>query len=267
MDANATALQLAQQLAAEDKKQVEIGTLRAAGSNGRPNPRPPPARPRCSAAKQALVVQENTLKSLLTERLPANGWTSRGQPAEELVAVPQLLDRQESWRRALTERPEMVEDQLKTEKAKHHAQIRFQPALPATGRDRQLWPKRLRCHRFNDNLSDLSRGNATFYSVGAVFSMPLGGNSPPATTTSPDKATLKQLLLQFKQEEQNVLVAIGQQRRPGSVHARAGQIQRMTPGFMPRTPSGAEQTEARKRQKHQLQRPPAHLQPHHRARQ
>lgn len=205
VEANTTALQLAQQLAANNKKQVEIGTL-APLDEKQAEAQAAASLAALEAARQALIIQENTLKNLLTDNYME--WVDVSpKPSESLVAVPQLLDRQTSWRRALAERPEVVEARLNAKKQgitlKYDLNQIF-PQLDLTGSyGRSAFDSTL-----GDNLSDLSRGNSTFYSYGAIFSIPLAGNLTARNTYHSGKATLKQLLLTLKQEEQTVLVAV-----------------------------------------------------------
>jgi outer membrane protein len=205
VDANATALQLAQQLAAENKKKVEIGTL-APLDEKQAEAQAAASLATLQASRQALVIQENTLKSLLTDDYMQ--WVDvTPKPAEQLVAVPQVLDRQTSWRRALAERPEVIEARLNAKKQnislKYDLNQLF-PQLDLTG----SYGRSAFDNSLGNNFSDLSRGNSYFYSYGAIFSIPLAGNLAARNTYHSGKVTLKQILLQLKQEEQNVVVAV-----------------------------------------------------------
>jgi HAE1 family hydrophobic/amphiphilic exporter-1 len=205
VDADTTALQLAQQLAANNKKQVEIGTL-APLDEKQAEAQAAASLAALQAAKQALVIQENTLKNLLTDDYMQ--WVDVSpKPAEQLVAVPQLLDRQTSWRRALVERPEVIQARLNAKKqgitVKYDLNQMF-PQLDLTG----SYGRSAFDNTLSDNFADLSRGDSTFYSYGAIFSIPLGGNFAARNTYRSGKATLKQVLLQLKQEEQTILVAV-----------------------------------------------------------
>jgi len=205
VDANATALQLAQQLAAENKKKVEIGTL-APLDEKQAEAQAAASLATLQASRQALVIQENTLKSLLTDDYMQ--WVDvTPKPAEELVAVPQPLDRQTSWRRALAERPEVIEARLNAKKQsitlKYDLNQLF-PQLDLTG----SYGRSAFDNALGNNFDDLSHGDSYFYSYGAIFSIPLAGNLAAHNTYRSGKITLKQLLLQLKQEEQNIVVAV-----------------------------------------------------------
>jgi outer membrane protein TolC len=205
VDANATALKLAEELAAEDTKRVQIGTL-APLDQAQAESQAAASLAALEAAKQALITQENTLKNLLTDNYME--WADvTPKPAEDLVAVPQLLDRQTSWRRALAERPELIEAQLKAKQQSITLKYDFNqvfPQLDVIG----SYGRNAFDDSLGDNLTDLSRGDASYYSVGASVSIPLGGNFSARNNYKSAKATLKQVLLQLKQQEQTILVAV-----------------------------------------------------------
>lgn len=205
VDANMTALQLADQLAANNKKQVEIGTL-APLDEKQAESQAAASLAALQAARQALVIQENTLKNLLTDNYME--WVDVSpKPSDQLTALPLLLDRQTSWRRALTERPELIQAQLNAKK--QGIQVKFDlnqifPQLDLTG----SYGRNAFSTNIGDNFRDLDGGNTSFYSYGAIFSIPLGGSLGARNTYHSDKATLKQIQLQLKQEEQTILVAV-----------------------------------------------------------
>jgi outer membrane protein len=205
VDANATAFQLAEQLAANNKKQVEIGTL-APLDEKQAESQAAASLAALQAARQALVVQENTLKNLLTDNYMA--WIDVSpKPSDELTAVPLPLDRQTSWRRALVERPELIQAQLNAKK--QGIQVKYDlnqifPQLDLTG----SYGRNAFSTNVGDNFGDLNNGNATFYSYGAIFSIPLGGSLGARNSYHAAKVTLKQVQLQLKQEEQTILVAV-----------------------------------------------------------
>ena len=111
---NQTALKLANQLVAENLKRVEVGAL-APLDEKQSESQAAASQAALQVASQALVVQENAFKSLLTDNYTE--WANvTPVPSEELVAVPETLNLQESWRRAVTQRPELIEAKLNVEK-------------------------------------------------------------------------------------------------------------------------------------------------------
>lgn len=206
VDANTTALQLAEQLAANNKKQVEIGTL-APLDEKQAESQAAASLAALQAARQALIVQENTLKTLLTDNYMS--WVDVSpKPSDQLAAVPLLLDRQTSWRRALAERPELIQAQLNAKK--QGLQVKYDlnqifPQLDLTG----SYGRNAFSTNIGDNFKDLNGGdNSPFYSYGAIFSIPLGGSLGARNSYHAAKETLRQVQLQMKQEEQTILVAV-----------------------------------------------------------
>ena len=157
-------------------------------------------------AQQALVVQENTFKSLLTDNYAE--WVNVTPiPSEELVAVPRELNLQESWNRAVTQRPEIIEAKLNVEKQNVTLKYDFNqlfPQLDLTG----SYGRNAFNETFGTALDDIRGGSSSFYSYGAFISIPLGGNITARNNYKSGKATLKQILLQLKQLEQNIVVAV-----------------------------------------------------------
>ena len=204
VEANATALKLAQQLVAENLTRVRVGTL-ANLDEKQSESQAAASQAALQAAQQALVVQENTLKSLLTTNYLE--WADTTPiPSEELMAVPQELDLQESWRHAIAQRPELAEAKLNVEKQnvtlKYNLNQIF-PELDVTG----SYGHNSDNTTYNGSLNDLGQGAHSYYSYGVNVSVPLG-NIGPRNAYKASKMSLKQVLLQLKQQEQNILVQV-----------------------------------------------------------
>lgn len=205
VDAQATAYKLAEQLVTENIKRVEVGAL-APLDEKQSESQAAASLAALQAAQQALVVQENQFKNLLTDNYAE--WAQVTPiPSEQLVAVPQELNLQESWRRAVTQRPELIQEKLNIEKQNVTLKYQFNqifPQLDVTGSYGR--------NAFNDSpgatFGDLREGSSSFYSYGAFVSIPLGGNLAARSTYKSGKATLKQILLQLKEEEQNIVVSV-----------------------------------------------------------
>ena len=206
VDADAKALQLAQQLANEDSMKVQVGTL-APLDQRQAESQAAASQALLLNAQNALVTQENNLKILLTENY--TDWANVSpRPADEtLVAVPQSLDRQDSWHHALTERPEYLEDQINIEKQNITLKYDFNqgfPQLDLTGSyGRNAYQPTL-----NQNFDAIGRGAESSYSYGITLSYPLGGNQAARNTYKAAKATKEQLLLTLKQEEESIMGAV-----------------------------------------------------------
>jgi outer membrane protein len=220
IDANATAYKLAEQLVTENLKRVEVGAL-APLDEKQSESQAAASLAAMQLAEQQSLVQENTLKSLLTDNF--SEWADVSLlPAEQLVAVPQSLDLQESWRRAVTQRPEMVEAKLNIEKQNVTLKYDFNqifPELDVTG----SYGRNATDTSFSGTLDDISRGDHPYYSYGAFVSVPLGGNYSARNQYKSGKATLKQLLLTLKQTEQNIVIAVDND--VGNVRSTYQQVQ------------------------------------------
>lgn len=220
IDANATAYKLAEQLVTENLKRVEVGAL-APLDEKQSESQAAASLAAMQLAEQQSLVQENTLKNLLTDNF--SEWADVSLlPAEQLIAVPQSLDLQESWRRAVTQRPEMIEAKLNIEKQNVTLKYDFNqifPELDVTG----SYGRNATDSTFSDTLDDISHGDHPYYSYGAFVSIPLGGNVTGRNQYKSGKATLKQLLLTLKQTEQNIVVAVDND--VGNVRSTYQQVQ------------------------------------------
>ncbi|HWF19673.1 MAG TPA: TolC family protein [Verrucomicrobiae bacterium] len=203
--ANQTAYQLAEQLVNENLKRVEVGAL-APLDEKQSESQAAASLAAVHAAEFQLGGYENTLKNLLTDNY--SEWADVTIiPAEELVAVPQDVNLQESWRRAVAERPDLIEAKLRVEAQNVTLKYDFNqlfPELDVTG----SYGRNATDATFDDTLADLRRGSHSYYSYGAFVSIPLGGNYTARNQYKSGKATLKQLLLTLKQTEQTILIAV-----------------------------------------------------------
>jgi len=219
VDANATAYKLAEQLVSENVKRVEVGAL-APLDEKQSESQAAASLAAMQAAEQARVVQENTLKNLLTDNYSEWSGTTL-LPSEELIAVPQELNLQESWRRAVTQRPELIEAKLNVEKQNVTLKYDFNqifPQLDLTG----SYGRNALEDSFEKTLTTIGDGNHSYYSYGAFVSIPLGGNYSARSQHKADKVTLKQLLLTLKQTEQSIVVAVDND--VGSVRSTLQQV-------------------------------------------
>ncbi len=205
VDANATAYKLAEQLVSENLKRVEVGAL-APLDEKQSESQAAASLAAMQVAEQTRLTDENTLKNLLTDHY--SEWANVTLlPAEQLVALPEELNLQESWRKAVTQRPDLLEAKLNIEKQNVTLKYNFNQIFPeldlkgSYGRNADL-------RTFSESINDLGTGNHSSYTYGAFVSIPLGGNYSARNTYKSSKATLKQDLLALKQTEQTILVAV-----------------------------------------------------------
>jgi outer membrane protein TolC len=198
------ALELAERLVSENRRRVEVGALapldekqaesQAAGS-----------RASLLAAHADRQTAERVLKGLLSDDY--NDWMDvRIEPSEALLALPQILNLQDSWRRGIEQRPDLLQARLNVEmqsRTVSYQKNQLYPQLDLTGS--------FGFGASEDELSDAleaitSRGNPS-HSYGVVFSIPLA-NTGARNAYKSAKVTKEQIQLQLRQLEQTVLITI-----------------------------------------------------------
>ena len=199
-----SALEWANQLLQENKKRVEVGALAPLDEKQAESE---VARyvAQLLQAEQNYTVQQNLLKNLITQDF-ANWTNVVFDPVETLVAVPASPTLPESWRQGLTMRPEL--QQLKYSLESQNISLRFLK--------NQLWPSLDLVGSYgHDSLSpsygrairDLREDDFNSYSYGVRLSIPVG-NISARNNYKAGVARKEQLLLQYKQLEQAIMVEI-----------------------------------------------------------
>jgi outer membrane protein TolC len=198
------ALKLAQTQLDQDNQRVQIGTL-AILSVQQDEAQVATSRANLIAAQSTLNTDQNTLKNLLTDEY--SRWHDMDiQPTATLEAPLQLFDLQDSWSKGMSERPDLLQARLNVEQ--QGIQLKFYgnqlfPELDLIGTYGYNGAGR----EFSDSFNQFHEGDRPFYSYGVQMSVPLG-NIGPRNQYKSTKATLKQIVLQLKQFEQNVMVQI-----------------------------------------------------------
>lgn len=212
-------LELAERLLAENKRRVEVGALapldekqaesQAAGS-----------RVDLLSARRELQVQENILKSLITDAYQE--WHGQNiQPVEKLVAVPERFDLLESWEHGMTQRPDLLQSRVDIERRDivlSYSRNQLFPQLDligSYGRNGFAGPTtftnaggtNFNTARYSDALDTIRKEAYPQFSYGVLFSIPLS-NRGPRTRYNISKAEKEQALLLLKQLEQSILVQI-----------------------------------------------------------
>jgi outer membrane protein TolC len=198
------ALEYANQLLRENKTRVEVGAL-APRDEKQAEAEVARAVSDLLVTEQSYAVALNAMKNLITQDF-AN-WTNIVlDPIETLVAVPATPTLAESWRRGLTMRPDLQE--LKLNMEAQDITIKYLK--------NQLWPQldlqgsyghAASDPRFQGAFNQMIEDDNPHYTIGAVLDIPLG-NRTTRYNLKAAKASSAQLLLQYKQLEQNVMVAI-----------------------------------------------------------
>ena len=200
------ALVLAQTQLDDDKRRMAVGTVAERGGTiEQDEAQTAQSQANLIAAQNTLSVDQNTLKNLLTDNYPQ--WHAvEIEPTLALAAERQLFDVQDSWSKGMNGRPDLVQARLNVEQ--QGIQLKFYR--------NQLFPEvdLIGSYGFNgsgseyrDSFNQMGDASRPYYSYGGQLTIPLG-NVGPRNQLKAGKAAEKQLLLQLKQLEQNVMVQI-----------------------------------------------------------
>jgi len=198
------ALGLAQTQLDQDKQRVQVGSL-APLDVQQDEAQVAQSRANLIAAENTMSIDQNALKNLLTDYY--SQWHDVDiQPTATLAAERELFDVQDSWNKGMTGRPDLVQARLSVE----------QQGIELKYFRNQLFPEvdLIGSYGFNgsgneyrDSFNQMNDGSRPYYSYGGQLTIPLG-NVAARNNLKSGKATEKQLLLQLKQLEQNVMVDI-----------------------------------------------------------
>jgi len=198
------AVELAEKLLAENKKRVEVGAM-APLDEKQAEAQLASSKADLLTAQRNLAVSQNLLKALLTDDY-SHWHGTELRPATKLVAVPVSLDTQESWVRALAQRPDILQARLNLDRL----------GVALTYQKNQIYPRfdvvgqvgyNASSENYGGALRQWSHADAPFSSIGVEFSMPLG-NQSARNSYKTAKAQREQAELQIKQLEQGVMVTI-----------------------------------------------------------
>ena len=198
------ALNLAQTQLDQDRQRMQIGTL-AQLDVQQDESQVAKSQADLISALSTLGTDQRTLKNLLTDQY-STWFNTNIQPTVELTAPLRLFDLQDSWSKGMTLRPDLLQSRLDVEK--QGIQLKFArnqlfPELDLVGTYGYNGAGR----EFSDAFAQYDARNRPFYSYGAQLSVPLSSIGPRNQYRTA-KVTLKQVLLQLKQLEQNVMVGI-----------------------------------------------------------
>ena len=201
------AVELAMQLVVENKKRVEVGAL-APLDQKQAEAQAETGRAYLIAAKSALIVQENAMKQLITDNYAAM------EPVELLPTAPlnapvRVFDRQISWSKGLTERPDLLQAKLDVERQGVTIKYTYNQLFPevdvlggygfgggGTGTS-----------EYSQVLDQISRREQPSWSFGGQVTYPIG-NSGARANYKKSKLAMEQLVLNLKKLEQMIMVTI-----------------------------------------------------------
>jgi outer membrane protein len=198
------ALDLSQTQLDQDKQRMQIGTL-ALLSVQQDESQVAQNKAALIAAESKAGTGELTLKNLLTDNYPS--WQGvEVQPTEPLAAPLVLFNLEDSWSKAMTERPDLLQARLNVEQA--GIQLKFNrnqlfPSLDLVGTAGYNGEGVF----YGGTFDQIDKGNAPYYSYGIQLSVPLANQSARNQYKS-SKVTLQQVALQMKQMEQNIMVQV-----------------------------------------------------------
>jgi outer membrane protein len=192
------------QLVAENKKKLEVGAmaeleLAAAEAQAAQN------RAAIIAARSLLGTQERVLKLYITDEF--SQWADVSViPTGDLLAVKHEFNRQESWRKALAQRPEYQQAKLDAERQGIQLKYDFNqlfPELDVFG----TYGYNGSGSVFSGALYDVQQQNRPFYTFGGQVNLPLA-NIGPRNSYNSDKVAMQQLVLGVKKQERDILIQI-----------------------------------------------------------
>ncbi|MFT4689192.1 MAG: outer membrane protein [Limisphaerales bacterium] len=197
-------LALAEQSLAETKRKIELGTL--APLDGKQAESQAASRKAdLLNAIQSLDARMNTLKGLLSDDVAI--WLPiEIEPTDRLLPLPQTFNLQESWRRGLDQRPDILQNRQTLERQNIVLRFRKNQILPSL--DLQLTYGHLGIGRNTPQSFDgIRNGSGQRYSYGVVFSMPLSNRSAKSNYRE-GRVQKERMLKQFKQLEQQIVLEI-----------------------------------------------------------
>jgi outer membrane protein len=201
------ALQLAEQLLAENKKRVAVGTM-APLDEKQAESQVASAQADLLSAQETSDSAENALKSLLTDNY-RELHDSHLEPIESLTAPVRVFNVQDSWGKGMTERPDLLQARLDVKQ--QGIQLKYDrnqlfPELDLIGTyGHGAGGSDIR--EFSQGFDQFGRGNRPFYTYGAQLKIPLS-NRAARNAYKASKLTLEQVLLSLKKLEQSILVEI-----------------------------------------------------------
>ncbi len=201
------AVELAQQLVAENKKRVEVGAL-APLDEQQAEAQAASSQAALIAARHSLAVQQSTLKQLTTDDYSSTQPVDL-QPTAPLSAPVRVFDRPLSWSKGLTQRPDLLQAKLDIERQGVTLKYNYNQLFPeldlvgsyghgAGGSG---------VSEFSQSLYQIAQGNRPFYSYGATLTFPIG-NTGARSAYKKGKLVMEQYVLNLKKLEQTIMVTI-----------------------------------------------------------
>lgn len=198
-------LDLAQRLFEDNQKKVQIGVM-APLEEKQAESQVAARQTDLSTALRTLVTAQNTLKKLITGEY-RNLHESQLEPTVNLITLPIDINLQESWKRALSQRPDLIKARLELERRGITLKYAKNQVLPQLDLIASYGYGSVNQRAFNDTFDELIRGDRPTYTVGGVFSIPIG-NRAAQSNYRQSKLNVDQALLSLKGAEEDTLVRV-----------------------------------------------------------
>ncbi len=198
------ALQLAEQLVADQRRRVELGSL-APLDEKQAESQAAASRANLLDARARRDSAHRELKGLLSDEY--NDWIDATiQPTDTLKVVPQKFDLSKSWRKGEVSRPDLLIARIGLENQDQSVKLARNQKLPSldlvgdagyAGAGREM----------SSAFTQVRRTDYPYYSYGVELSIPLG-NTIARNSYKSAKITREQKALKYKQTEQDALISI-----------------------------------------------------------
>lgn len=194
------ALSLARELLTANRHRVREGVL-APLDEKQAESRVASQRGSLLVAGRLLAAQRNVLKGLLSDNMSV--WKDLIiEPTDEMTAWQVALNRQASWRKGLTQRPDILQSRLGLEQLGYvlkYNRNQLYPQLDLVG-----------SYGFGGagrEFADIGKDQRPSYSIGVVVTIPLG-NAAARSNYQISKAGQRHALVKLQQLEQNIMLQI-----------------------------------------------------------
>lgn len=201
------ALELATQLVVENQKRVEVGAL-APLDEKQAEAQAESTRAALIAAKSGVITQENTMKQLISDDFAMMEPLDL-QPTAPLSAPVRVFDRQISWSKGLTERPDLLQAKLDVERQGFTIKYNYNqlfPELDVLGSYGYAGGGGL-TSEYSQVFNQIAQQQQPSWSVGGLLTYPIG-NTGARAIYKKSKLAMEQFVLNLKKLEQTIMVTI-----------------------------------------------------------
>jgi outer membrane protein TolC len=210
------ALQLARELLEENRNRVAVGAM-APLEEKQSESEVAQREADLLSAQRNLALSENVLKRALTDDFAK--WQDIDLvPSDEMLAVPQVFDLQDSWSKGLTMRPDIIQSwllmeqrdiELKYSKNQLYPQLDAFASYGHSGSDVE----------FSGLFTQYGEGSQPYWSAGGVFSIPISNTGARARLRNA-RAQVETSVLSMKDLEQTIMAQIDDAIKFASVSYR-----------------------------------------------